>query len=92
MVAVNGVLVGADTFVEIELWAKERLDWRRGYLRLEAGIPSHDTFGRLFGLIDPTQFEAAFRRWVGAILPALGLCASSCAKGLIRYSVDSGLP
>jgi len=72
VVAVNGVLVGADTFVEIELWAKERLDWLRGYLRLENGIPSHDTFGRLFGLIDPDEFEAAFRRWVGEILPALG--------------------
>jgi len=72
VVAVNAVLVGADTFVEIELWAKERLDWLRGYLRLENGIPSHDTFGRLFGLIDPGEFEAAFRRWVGAILPALG--------------------
>ena len=72
VVAGNGVLVGADTFVEIELWAKERMDWLRGYLRLENGIPSHDTFGRLFGLIDPDEFEAAFRRWVGAILPALG--------------------
>jgi predicted transposase YbfD/YdcC len=72
VVAVNGVLVGADTFVEIELWAKEKLDWLRGYLKLEAGIPSHDTFGRLFGLIDSTEFEAAFRRWVGAVLPALG--------------------
>ena len=72
VVAVNGVLVGADTFVEIELWAKEKLDWLRTYLRLENGIPSHDTFGRLFGLINPDEFEAAFRRWVGAILPALG--------------------
>lgn len=81
VVAVNGVLVGADTFVEIELWAKERLDWLRGYLRLEAGIPSHDTFGRLFGLIDPTQFEAAFRRWVGAILPALGADAVVAIDG-----------
>jgi predicted transposase YbfD/YdcC len=72
VVAVNAVLVGADTFVEIELWAKERMDWLRGYLRLENGIPSHDTFGRLFGLIDPDEFEAAFRRWVGAIVPALG--------------------
>lgn len=72
VVAVNAVLVGADTFVEIELWAKEKLEWLRRYLRLEAGIPSHDTFGRLFGLIDPTEFEAAFRRWAGAILPALG--------------------
>ena len=40
VVAVNAVLVGADTFVEIELWAQERLDWLRGHLRLENGIPS----------------------------------------------------
>ena len=72
VVAVNAVLVGADTFVEIELWAKEKLEWLPGYLRLEIGIPSHDTFGRLFGLIKPDEFERAFRRWVGAILPALG--------------------
>ena len=56
VVAVNAVLVGADTFVEIELWARERLDWLRSYLRLKHGIPSHDTFGRLFGLIDPDEF------------------------------------
>jgi predicted transposase YbfD/YdcC len=72
VIAVNAVLVGADTFVEIELWAQERLDWLRGYLRLENGVPSHDTFGRLFGLIDPDEFEAAFRRWASAIIPKLG--------------------
>jgi len=72
VIAVNAVLVGADTFVEIELWAKERLDWLRRYLNLENGIPSHNTFGRLFGLIDPDEFEAAFRRWVSAILPSIG--------------------
>lgn len=72
VVAVNAVLVGADTFVEIELWAREKLDWLRGHLRLAHGIPSHDTFGRMFGLIDAEQFEGAFRRWVGSVLPALG--------------------
>src|SRR5215471_20727728 len=72
VVAVNAVLVGADTFVEMELWAKEKIEWLRQYLRLANGIPSHDTFGRLFGLIDAQQFEAAFRRWVSGILPALG--------------------
>lgn len=72
VVAVNAVLVGADTFVEIELWAQERIDWLRRYLRLEHGIPSHDTFGRLFGLINPDEFEAAFRRWASAVVPALG--------------------
>jgi predicted transposase YbfD/YdcC len=72
VVAVNAVLVGADTFVEIELWAQERIDWLRRYLRLEHGIPSHDTFGRLFGLINPDEFEAAFRRWASAVVPTLG--------------------
>jgi len=72
VVAVNAVLVGADTFVEIELWAKEKLGWLRQYLRLANGIPSHDTFGRLFGLIDPEQFGGAFRQWVSGIVPALG--------------------
>jgi predicted transposase YbfD/YdcC len=72
VVAVSAVLVGADTFVDIELWAKEKLDWLRGHLKLDAGIPSHDTFGRLFGLIDPGEFEAAFRRWMAGVLPALG--------------------
>lgn len=72
VVAVCGVLVGADTFVEIEAWANARLAWLRQYLKLEHGIPSHDTLGRLFGLIKPEEFEAAFRRWVGSVLPALG--------------------
>lgn len=72
VVAVNGVLAGADTFVEIEAWANEKLAWFRRFLKLEHGIPSHDTFGRLFGLIDPGEFESAFRRWVSGVLPALG--------------------
>ena len=72
VVAVNAVLVGADTFVEIELWANEKLDWLRQYLKLENGIPSHDTFGRLFGMINPDEFEAAFRRWVSTMMPLLG--------------------
>lgn len=71
VVAVCAVLSGADTFVEIEAWAKEKLDWLRKYLRLEHGIPCHDTFGRVFAAIDPDEFAAAFLRWVGQVLPAL---------------------
>jgi predicted transposase YbfD/YdcC len=81
VVAVNGVLVGADTFVEIELWAQERLDWLRRYLRLENGIPSHDTFGRLFGLIDPDEFATAFRAWTQALVPSLGADAVVAIDG-----------
>jgi len=45
VVAVSAVLVGADTFAVIELWAEEKLEWLRGYLRLEQGIPSHAPSG-----------------------------------------------
>lgn len=72
VVAVAAVLAGADTFVEIEAWANEKLDWLQPYLRLEHGIASHDTFGRLFAAISADEFGAAFRRWVRQVLPALG--------------------
>lgn len=71
VVAVCAVLVGADDFVEIEEWANEKLDWLQRYLKLENGIPSHDTFGRVFAALDAEAFAAAFRRWVSGLLPAL---------------------
>lgn len=71
VIAVCGVLAGADDFVEIEEWAKEKHDWFKRYLRLEHGIPSHDTFGRVFAAIDADAFGAAFRRWVSSIVPNL---------------------
>jgi predicted transposase YbfD/YdcC len=61
VVSVSAVLSGADTFVEIEAWAKEKLGWLRQYLKLEQGIPSHDTFGRVFAAIDPDEFGAGLR-------------------------------
>jgi len=71
VVAVCGVLAGADSFVEIEAWASEKLDWFRRYFKLENGIASHDTFARTFALIDSTAFARAFQRWAGSVLPAL---------------------
>ncbi|GHU18898.1 hypothetical protein AGMMS50243_09790 [Betaproteobacteria bacterium] len=74
VVAVNAVLVSADTFAEIEWWAQEKLEWLRGYLKLEAGIASHDTFGRLFGLIDPDEFEPALALGWGGVARLGGGC------------------
>lgn len=71
-VAVCAVLCGADDFSDIEAWAKERIDWLRGFMALANGVASHDTFERVFALLDPQEFEAAFRRWVGMVIPALG--------------------
>ena len=71
VVAVCGVLAGADDFVEIEAWATEKLDWFRRYLKLANGIPSHDTFGRVFATIEADAFAKAFRRWASGVAPAL---------------------
>ena len=70
-VAVCAVLCGADDFIEIEGWGKEKLAWLRGFMVLERGIPSHDTFERVFALLDAQHFESAFRRWVGLLIPTL---------------------
>ena len=70
-IAVCAVLSGVDDFVDIELWAEAKIDWLRRFMKLEHGIPSHDTLGRVFGLIAPDEFEAAFRRWVALVLPSL---------------------
>lgn len=71
VVAVCASLCGADNFVDIELWAEERLDWLRRFMKLEHGIASHDTFGRVFGLLDAQAVETSFRQWVAGMIPAL---------------------
>jgi predicted transposase YbfD/YdcC len=71
VVTVCALLCGVDDFVGIEAWANERIDWLRRFLKLGSGIASHDTFGRLFGLLDRRAVEKGFRRWVGSVLPAL---------------------
>ena len=58
-VAVCAVLCGADDFVDIALWGRSKLAWLRRFLTLEAGIPSHDTFARVFGLLDAEAFEVS---------------------------------
>ena len=50
-----------------------RHDWLKKFLRLPNGIPSHDTFERVFDRLDPVAFQACFREWMHALQAALGL-------------------
>jgi predicted transposase YbfD/YdcC len=63
-IALCGVICGAESWVEVEDWGDAKRDWLATWLELPNGIPSHDTFGRVFSRIDPVQFEAGFLRWV----------------------------
>lgn len=68
-IAVCAIIAGADSFVEIEEYGRARLAWFASFLELPNGIPSHDTFGRVFARLDPEAFERCFLSWVTAILP-----------------------
>jgi hypothetical protein len=62
-----GALCGVDNFVQIETWAEVNENWLRTFLKLPNGIPSHDTMGRVFALLDPEDFQRRFIRWVQAV-------------------------
>src|SRR5271165_3509615 len=60
-IAMCAVLCGS---VDMGLFAKAKEPFLRGFLKLENGVPSHDTFSRLFRMLDPEQFRAAFQRFM----------------------------
>lgn len=66
MVAICGVLSGAESWSEIEEFGKAKEVWLRQYLDLPAGIPSHDTFSRVFRILDAAAFQERFMKWVEA--------------------------
>jgi predicted transposase YbfD/YdcC len=61
------VICGADTWVDVEEFGKSKRGWLETFLELPNGIPSHDTFGRVFARLKPEQFQACFLSWVQAI-------------------------
>jgi predicted transposase YbfD/YdcC len=66
-VALCAVICGAENWVDIELYGNNKIIWLKTFLELPNGIPSHDTFGRVFGIIDAQEFQKAFFEWVLAI-------------------------
>ena len=64
------ILCGGEGWTDMATFGRAREGWLRTFLALPNGIPSHDTFGRVFAALDPVAFEAAFARWVRAVAPA----------------------
>lgn len=69
-IALCAVVCGADSWVAIEAFGRAKEAWLRTFLPLPGGIPSHDTFGRGFALLDPVAFGRCFLAWTQAIGPA----------------------
>ena len=58
-------ICGAEGWVDIELFGKSKLPWLKTFLELPNGIPSHDTFGRVFSMIDANSFNWLFMNGFG---------------------------
>jgi len=71
-ITICAVIGGADSWVEIETYGKCKSEWLKGFLRLPNDIPSHDTFGRVFSLIDPKEFQDCFAKWISAVATVTG--------------------
>ena len=64
VIAICAVICGAEGWTDIENFGNSKLPWLKTFLELPNGIPSHDTFGRVFSLIDAQQFQHSFSEWV----------------------------
>ena len=72
VVALCATLAGSDSWADIERFGKERLAWLRTFLPLVNGIPSHDTFGRVFSQLDPAGLVACIQQWLDDVGREIG--------------------
>lgn len=67
VIAICAAICGADDWESVELFGQSKAQWFRTFLELPNGIPSHDTFWRVFRSLNAAQFQQCFMRWMAAI-------------------------
>jgi predicted transposase YbfD/YdcC len=88
-IAICSIIAGADDWVAIERFGRAKFRWFQKYLPLKHGMPAHDTFGDVFGVLDPEQFTAAFSSWMQMIATVSGVIALDGKT--VRHSFDKSL-
>ena len=88
VIAICAIICGADDWTEVELFGNAKLSWLRTFLELSNGIPSHDTFGRVFARLNPEQFQQCFLEWVQAVSAVTGGQVIAIDGKVLRGSCD----
>ena len=91
LTAICAVLCGADGWAAVSLWGRANLAWLQQFLPFGNGVASHDTFGRVFALLDATQFETRFIAWMSGVCGNLeGVQIAVDGKTARRSKSDGG--
>jgi predicted transposase YbfD/YdcC len=88
VIAICAVICGAEGWEDIAKYGHAKRDWLVTFLSLPNGIPSHDTFRRVFCLLDPGAFHECFQRWIDALSAGLGLKRIAIDGKTMRRSFD----
>jgi predicted transposase YbfD/YdcC len=86
VIAICAVLCGADNWQEVATFGQHRQAWLKRFLALPHGIPSHDTFERVFDRLDPQAFQACFRSWIAALCVHLEMPHIAIDGKTLRHS------
>ena len=89
-IALCAIISGADEWVAMEAYGKAKREWLDTFLTLPSGIPSHDTFGRVFTALDPDHFQRCFLAWVQTTLTMSDGAVIACDGKTVRRSHDRG--
>lgn len=87
-IAICSIVANAESYVEIETFGKIKENFFKQFLELPHGIPSHDTFGRVFRLIDPQILKEHFRNWVKSIVKKIDGEVIAIDGKTVRRSFD----
>jgi predicted transposase YbfD/YdcC len=87
-IAICAVVAGADSWDDIEDFGNAKIDWLKTFLALPNGIPSHDTFRRLFERLDPDEFQRGFLGWIEALHEATERQVVAIDGKALRRSFD----
>jgi predicted transposase YbfD/YdcC len=90
VIGICAVICGADTWTGMEEYGRSKYEWLKGFLDLPEGIPSHDTFGRVFRLLGPKEFQESFLNWIKAVNKITGGQVIAIDGKTLRHSFDKG--
>jgi predicted transposase YbfD/YdcC len=88
-ITICAVVAGADTWVDVAKYGERKSDWLQTFLELPNGIPSHDTFDRVFRLLDPVALQQGFHRWMAALVEATAGRLIAVDGKTLRHSFDT---